>query len=112
MLGGYPVDRSKHGNQVDAIVDLYNKHETFCVTMAPEGTRKKVEHFRTGFYFIAKKADIPIILTKFDAKEKLVTFSGPFYPTDDFETDIRYIERYFCHVEGIVPENSFTSPDC
>ncbi|MDX1685866.1 MAG: 1-acyl-sn-glycerol-3-phosphate acyltransferase [Saprospiraceae bacterium] len=108
-LGGYPVDRSKHKNQVDAIVSLFNSRQRFSVAIAPEGTRKKVDQLRSGFYFIALKAGIPIILTTFDGENRLVTFSEPFYPTGEFEEDMRTIEKHFSGIKGIVPENSFVS---
>ena len=106
-LGGYPVDRSQHNNLVDAIVDLFNRHETFGVTIAPEGTRKKVTSLKTGFYYIALRAQIPIILTKFDGQNKIVEFSKPFWPTGQIEKDMAIIESHFDGILGIVPENSF-----
>ena len=106
-LGGYPVDRSKHNHLVDTIVDIFNAHEKFAISIAPEGTRKKVKHFKTGFYYISKKGNIPIILTKFDAASKTVDFSAPFYPGIDEEKDLHYIESYFDGVQGINPEKSF-----
>lgn len=103
-LGGYPVDRSQHKNQVDAIVSLFEQHERFAVTIAPEGTRKKVDRLKTGFYFIAIKAGIPIILTRFDAGKKLVSFSPPFWPTGNIEDDMKVVEDHFLGVQGINPE--------
>ena len=61
-FGGYPVDRSKKNNLVDSIVDIYNSKDEFFVTIAPEGTRKKVDKLKTGFYYIALKAKIPILM--------------------------------------------------
>jgi 1-acyl-sn-glycerol-3-phosphate acyltransferase len=106
-LGGYPVDRSSHHNLVDTIVKIFDSHETFAISIAPEGTRKKVTSLKTGFYYIARKAQIPIILTKFDAGNKIISFSEPFYPTSDDERDLRFIEQYFSGVVGIRPEKSF-----
>lgn len=111
FLGGYPVDRSKHNNQVDAIVALFDSHERFAVTIAPEGTRKKVDRLRTGFYFIALKAGIPIILTRFDAGRKVVTFSPPFWPTGDLEKDMTFIKRHFLGIKGINPELGYDPAD-
>ena len=108
-LGGYPVDRTSHHNLVDNIVRIFDQHDQFAISIAPEGTRKKVTAFKTGFYFIAKKADIPIILTKFDAGNKLISFSPPFYPKKDSDADIRQIESYFSGVEGIRRKKSFVA---
>ena len=61
-LGGAPVDRSKNNNLVDAIVDIFNSREQFRLGLSPEGTRKKVEKWKTGFYYIAKGAGVPIVI--------------------------------------------------
>jgi len=106
-LGGYPVDRSKSTNYVDSVVNIFNQHETFAICLAPEGTRKKVDKLRTGFYFIAKKADIPIILVRFDYGTKVISFSEPFYTTDDTAADFEYIHDYFRGAVGKIPTNSF-----
>lgn len=107
-LGGYPVDRSRNTHLVDTIAEIFDSKERFAISIAPEGTRKKVPHLKTGFYYIAKKCNIPIILTKFDAKNKIVDFSEPFYTSDEESKDMAYIEAYFDGVIGIVPEKSFT----
>ncbi len=103
-LGGIPVDRSKRTNLVDAIVDIYNNHEKLSISIAPEGTRKKVDRLKTGFYYIAKGAKIPIILTRFDAKHKTVEFSKPFYTSDDKSKDLQTVWEYFQGVKGFNPE--------
>lgn len=105
MLGGSPVDRSKNQNKVDAIVQLFEEHEIFRLALSPEGTRKKVEKWKTGFYFIALKAKVPIILASFDFGKKLVKISEPFYATGNFEKDFPEIKSYFEGVEGKNPEN-------
>ena len=70
-MGGIPVDRSKNHNMVDTIVEVFNSREIFRFTLAPEGTRKKVTELKTGFYYIAKKAQVPIVMVAFDyGKEK------------------------------------------
>ncbi|MCO6478024.1 MAG: lysophospholipid acyltransferase family protein [Phaeodactylibacter sp.] len=106
-LGGYPVDRSKSNNFVDAVVDIFNSKEEFAITIAPEGTRKKVDKLKTGFYYIALGAGVPIIMVKFDWANKTITFSPPFFPTGDKEADFEFITEYFRGVKGRNPENSF-----
>jgi 1-acyl-sn-glycerol-3-phosphate acyltransferase len=99
-LGGYPVDRSRSAHQVDAVVDLFNKHDKFSVTIAPEGTRSKVDRFRSGFYYMAVNAKVPIILAAFDFEKKEVRFSQPFYPSGNFNEDMKVIYTYFRGVKG------------
>lgn len=106
-LGGYPVDRSKHSNFVDSVVAIFNSKEKFAITIAPEGTRKKVDQLKTGFYFIAKGARVPILLCRFDWQNKRIGISKSFYPTDDMQADFDFIYNYFRGVKGKNPENSF-----
>jgi 1-acyl-sn-glycerol-3-phosphate acyltransferase len=105
-LGGAPVVRKTNENQVEAIARLFDEHEVFRMTMAPEGTRKKVEEWRTGFYYIAKAANVPIIMFTLDFENKENRFSEPFYPTDDKEADFKFMRKFFEGVKGKVPEYS------
>ena len=106
-LNGYPVDRSKRHNLVDTVVNLFDKYKQFAIVIAPEGTRQKVDKFKTGFYYIAKGAGVPIILCKFDYKNKVVAFADPFYTTDDFDKDMHHIMAYYKGVVGKNPELGF-----
>lgn len=108
-LGGYPVDRSKHTHLVDQVVQLIQENEQFVVAIAPEGTRKSVNKWKTGFYHMAYKGGIPIVLASFDYPSKTVEFSTPFYPTGDFDQDAPVIARFFDgkkgKTRGITPVN-------
>lgn len=106
-LGGYPVDRSKRQHFVDSVVDIFNEKEKFAIVLAPEGTRKKVNQLKTGFYFIAKKAKVPILLVKFDYGNKKVVVGKPFFPSSDVNADFEYINAYFRGVKGKRPDRSF-----
>lgn len=106
-MGGAPIDRSGNLNKVDAIAQLFEKKEEFRLAIAPEGTRKKVTELKTGFYYIAVKAGVPIIPVAFDFENKEVRFGAPFYPTEDKEADMAVLCRHFIGVKGKVPENSF-----
>lgn len=106
-LGGVPVDRSKHTNFVDAIAALYEKEDSFKITIAPEGTRSKVKQLKSGFYYIAMKAGVPIVCCKFDWGKMELGFSQPFYPTGDYEKDLPQILSYFKGTHGRIPENDF-----
>ena len=104
--GGAPVERKNNENQVEAIARLFKEKDGFRMTMAPEGTRKKVEEWRTGFYYIAKAANVPIIMFTLDFENKVNHFSEPFYPTDDKEADFKFMHKFFEGVKGKVPEYS------
>ncbi len=106
-MGGHPVDRSKSNNFVEAVAQIFDEQEEFRLALAPEGTRKKVEKLKTGFYYIAKTASVPIVLVAFDHARKEVKFSAPIHPTDDMEYDFLAIHSFFRGVKGRVPEYSF-----
>jgi 1-acyl-sn-glycerol-3-phosphate acyltransferase len=105
-LGGSPVERKSNENQVEAIARLFHEKEVFRMTMAPEGTRKKVDEWRTGFYYIAKTANVPIIMFTLDFENKENRFSEPFYPTEDKEADFKFMRKFYKGVKGKVPEYS------
>ena len=104
-LGGTPVDRSKSNNLVDAIVQVFNSKEYFRLALSPEGTRKKVDQWKTGFYYIAKGAKVPIVMFTFDFGKKQVALSKPFYPTESLENDMKFIQNFYKDVKGKYPEN-------
>lgn len=106
-LGGVPVNRFSNENKVEAIAKIFKQEEEFRMTMAPEGTRQKAEAWRTGFYYIAKEAGIPIIMFTLDFKNKQNKVSSPFYPTNNKKADFDFMYNFYKEVEGKVPENSF-----
>ena len=108
LIGGIPVNRSKKNNTVNEIVNIFNQKEKFRLSLAPEGTRQKVSKFKTGFYFIAKEARIPIIMITMDYSNKQSLISEPFYPTENLKDDLNFIESFFDGVEGKIKEFSFT----
>ncbi len=105
--GGAPIDRTPGQNKVQAMAAVFEGKDEFRLTLAPEGTRGRVDELRTGFYYIAKEAKVPITLVAFDFGKKEVKIDEPFYPTDDMEADFEYIHKFFEGVVGKVPEKSF-----
>ncbi len=103
-LGGYPVDRSRHSDMVQQVADIFATHDRFILALAPEGTRKKVEKLRTGFYYIAKKAGVPIIPCGFDYRKKEVIIGEPFYPSADLQRDIESLMSFYRNIIGQNPE--------
>lgn len=108
MMNGMPVERSKSTNFVDAAIKLYNSKDSLHTVIAPEGTRKKVDKLKTGFYYIAKGANIPMIFAAFDFGKKEVRFSDPYLPTDDKEKDFQVLEDFFKGVSGKFPKQSWS----
>lgn len=103
-MGGYPVDRTKANNLVDAVVDIFNGKECFAVALAPEGTRGKVEKLKMGFYHIAVKAKIPIIKVGLDFGNKRMVVDAPFYPSGKIDQDISLIIAFYKKIKGRNPE--------
>ncbi|MGB7392908.1 MAG: 1-acyl-sn-glycerol-3-phosphate acyltransferase [Pricia sp.] len=102
-MGGAPIDRSKSSDTVLATAKIFERREKFRLTIAPEGTRKKVDRWKTGFYFIAKAAKVPIVLIAFDYGKKQIKVSEPKHPTDDRAADFADYESFFQGVVGKVP---------
>lgn len=104
-LGGIPVERSKNHNMVADTVAAFKANPRIHLVIAPEGTRKKVTKFKTGFYHIARLTGSPICLCKFDWATREVFFDPIlFHPTDNEEADIQYIWNYFKGIKGANPE--------
>jgi 1-acyl-sn-glycerol-3-phosphate acyltransferase len=105
--GGIPVERSKKSNLVAQVVEQYKQRERMHLVISPEGTRKKVDKLKTGFYHIALGAGVPICLCQFNWKTKEVFFDPElFYPTGDEKADLAYIWDYFSKVPAYNPEQS------
>lgn len=104
MLGGHPVERTTSQDMVDQVVKIFDRHDEFILAMAPEGTRKKVEKLRTGFYYIAKGAHVPIVPVGFDYKKKEVVVGQPLYPSDSFDGDTEKILSFYRKIRGRNPE--------
>jgi len=106
-IGGAPLDRSGGKNNVDATVDVFNSREVFRLAIAPEGTRKKVTELRTGFYFIAYKANVPIVPVAFDYAKKEVRIGEPVTLSGNYNEDMKIILPHFADVKGKYPERQF-----
>lgn len=102
-LGGIPVDRSGKLGIVEQVASFYNENEAFIVGISPEGTRKRVDKLKTGFYYMAKAANVPMILVGFDFKNKQVIIGEPFYTGENEKADIEKIISFFSTIQGANP---------
>ncbi len=105
-IGGKALDRTPGQNKVEAIAKFFNTETEFRLALAPEGTRKKVEQWKTGFYYIAKAAKVPIIMFTLDFENKQNKVAEPFYPTDDIEADFEYMRAFYKGVKGKIAKYS------
>jgi 1-acyl-sn-glycerol-3-phosphate acyltransferase len=104
-MGGIPVWRSKHTSMTDNLAETAQRLPVFQLCITPEGTRSRVDEWKKGFYFIALKADIPILLYGVDYERKLIQCTKTIIPTGDLEADMREIKLYFKDFKGKKPEN-------
>lgn len=102
VLGGSPLDRYNKSGMVKEVANMFIGKEEYRIALAPEGTRKKVTQWRTGFYYIAKEAQVPIIMFTFDFKNKQNKISELFFTTDDIDADFKFMRHFYEGVEGKV----------
>ena len=105
-LGGRPIDRSGNMNSVEKISEMFKNNEIFRIAIAPEGTRKLVDNWKTGFYQIALKANCKILPVAFDWKKREVKIFEVFTLTNNFANDLKFLKSLFKGVKGKIPENS------
>jgi 1-acyl-sn-glycerol-3-phosphate acyltransferase len=104
-LGGIPVERNASHGVVQQTVDMISQEDQFLLALSPEGTRKKVDRWKTGFYQIAKAANIPIIPVAFDYGTKMIQIGKALYPTESIKSDFGQLEAFYANVKGEHPEN-------
>ena len=104
-LGGIAIDRSRHHGVVEQVVQMYNDNAELVVLIPPEGTRKRVTEWKTGFYHIANNAQVPVLMGYLDASKKEAGLADFFYPTGDVEADIRNIRLFYADKQGINRNN-------
>lgn len=104
-LGGIPVYRDKHTSMTDTMAETALRAETFHLTVTPEGTRSPNPNWKKGFYYIAQKAQLPILLYGVDYERKLIQCTQSIIPSGDIDTDMRTIKTYFKDFKGKHPEN-------
>jgi len=108
-LGGIAIERGKNLNQVEQVIRMYNENESFHIAISPEGTRKKVNRLKSGFYHISRNTQVPIVLVALDFKNKVVVFGEPFLTTADEIADKRKIVGFFKGIVGFIPKYSITT---
>ena len=99
-LGGIPVVRSSSHDVVAQSVERFAERERLMLGISPEGTRKAVEKWRTGFYYIARGAGVPIIPVAFDWSRHTLVVGPIVTPGDDMEADLRALGAFFAPARG------------
>lgn len=99
-LGGIAIDRSASNNTVQNTIDAFAGRDRLAVIVAPEGTRGKVTHWKTGFYHIAHGAGVPIALAYLDFKHKAGGIGRMFHTTGDISADMAEIQQFYSGITG------------
>ena len=105
-LGGIPVYRDNPSNLIDNVVKIVKKEKSIVIAMTPEGTRKKVKRWKTGFLRIAKQTHSKILLISIDAPTKSIEIGKVFNPTGNSEDDLAFIQKYYSSFRGINHQKS------
>lgn len=103
-MGGIPVDRRGRHDLVSQVVSVLNDSEGLMVIVPPEGTRSKTARWKTGFYYIATGAKVPIILGFLDFERKRGGLGKVFYPSGDIAADMAQIAEFYREVKGKHPD--------
>ncbi len=103
-IGGTPVNRDGGQNYIKQMTDLFERSEQLVLALAPEGTRTKTDHWKTGFHFIARAANVPIMMVYLDFGNKQLGISDLFYPGEDIEADFAQIRLFYANRRGKNPE--------
>ena len=109
-LGGIPVQRQKHTSMTDTIAKTAMEAREFRLCITPEGTRSPNPEWKKGFYVIAQKAGLPILLYGLDYERRLIECTKTIIPNGDLEGQMKEIKLYFKEYKGKVP-NNFTIGD-
>jgi len=104
-LGGIPVNRRERTNLVDQIVAKFEEYDDLIIGLAPEGTRGKTACWKTGFYYIALKAKVPIAMAYLDYGNKIIGVGPTFAPSGDLQADFEIIREFYTDIVGKNPKN-------
>jgi len=102
-LGGIPVNRRERTRLVDQIAAKFEEYDDLIIGIAPEGTRSKTSHWRTGFYYIALKARVPIAMAYLDYGNKIIGVGSNFMPCGDLKADFEIIRKFYTGIVGKNP---------
>ena len=105
-IGGTPVRREQGLNLIQQMTQLFASSDHLILALAPEGTRRKTNHWKTGFYHIARSANVPIVMAYLDFGRKEVGISEAFYTGDDIEADFQHIRGFYAGKQGKHPQKA------
>ena len=105
-LGGIPLDRKRAASAVDQAVEKFRNNESFYFGLAPEGTRSRTDHWKSGFYRIAEAADVPIILGFLDYGRRRIGIGPTLRPSGDWRKDLEFCQDFYRDIRGRHPDKA------
>lgn len=105
-LGAIPISRSPGQHVVDQIVEIYHQRDTMVLGITPEGTRKRVPRWKTGFYHIAHKAGVPIVMCYVDFNRKAAGIGPLLWPSGDLDADMKTFAAFYAKVTPLHAKNA------
>lgn len=106
LLGGIPINRREHTGMIAQLADKFQHHERFNICIAPEGTRKKTDHWKSGFYRLAMETNLPVGLGFFDYKNRVVGIERWLTMSGDEAKDFDTLRAYYADKQGCYPEKA------
>jgi len=109
-LGGVPVDRTASTGMVAQVAEIYKQREQLAIAIPPSGTRTRTDGWKTGFYYIALEAGVPIVMSYLDFSKREAGFGPMIMPSGDIEADFEIFREFYKEKRGRYPE--WTSEVC
>ena len=103
-LGGIPVDRASARSVTEDVAHQFSTRNRFILALSPEGTRKRVEKWKSGFYRIAVVAEVPMLMISLDYASRTITVGPMLRPTGNMDEDLPEIRSFFAGASGKYPE--------
>jgi len=100
FTGGIPVFRHEHRNVVMQVADMFAERERLWLAIAPAGTRRKTEYWKSGFYHMAKAANVPILPVQMDFGRKVLVFGEPYHVVGEVTQDMDHLRAFFGSARG------------
>jgi hypothetical protein len=94
-LGAIPIDKTAKGGMVGEVSRMYKEHDAFVMALAPEGSKFKTNKLRSGFWYIAREANVPLILCGWDYSKKEMFIGPTYHVTDSIEDDMKFIWNFY-----------------
>ncbi len=108
-LGAIPVDRSKSNHVVARSIRAFRAYPRMALVVSPSGTRRKAMYWKTGFYHIAKGANVPIVLGYLDYRRKVGGIGPVVHPSGNMGADMKIIRDFYADISGKYPKNALSA---